>query len=215
MMPQKRNPMILVAARHHASTVLGNANTCLVVAHNIGSGLLEHRGNEALQTLQSLATLYDMMNAAVKSLVLDAARARAEVEADYSTTTELADVLQRDADVPFRIGHHYASELVNFGRGKSLKAAEIPCDEAVRIYAQCADSKLPLSEEAFRKALSPDNMIAASKGVGGPQPSEVDRMLKAHAESLQEDKTWLEQARGRLTTASAALDQAFERISHM
>jgi argininosuccinate lyase len=215
MMPQKRNPMILVAARHHASAVLGNANTCLVVAHNIGSGLLEHRGNEALQTLQSLATLYDMTNAAVKSLVLDVKRARAEVEADYSTTTELADVLQRDADVPFRVGHHYASELVNFGRGKGLKVAEIPYAEAVRIYAQCADGELPLGEAEFRKALSPDNMIAASKGIGGPQQSEVERMLKAHGESLEKDRTWLEQGRRRVTKASAALDKAFERISHM
>ena len=73
MMPQKRNPMILVAARHQASSVLTVANGCLVVAHNIGSGLLEHRGNEALRTLQQSARLYDMAAAAVTSLVFDAA----------------------------------------------------------------------------------------------------------------------------------------------
>jgi len=55
--------------------------------------------------------------------------------------------------VPFRIGHHFASELVNFGRGHHLRASQIPYPEAQRIYAEIAaiskvETKLPLSEEA-------------------------------------------------------------------
>ena len=218
IMPQKRNPIVLVAARHQASNVLGQAQACLFVAHNIGTGLLEHRGNEALIALQSAAQFFDMLDVAVRSLKLDAARARAEIDADYSTTTELADVLQRDAGVPFRAGHHFASELVNYGRSNGLAPAQIPYAEAVRIYAEAAKSapgaetRLPLSEARFREALSADNMVRSSRGLGGPQPEEVKRMLGEQAAQLKADQSWLHERRSRLAASSQALDAAFERL---
>ncbi len=218
IMPQKRNPIVLVAARHLASNVLGQAQACLFVAHNIGTGLLEHRGNEALLALQAAAKFFDMLDLAVRSLKLDAARARAEIDADYSTTTELADVLQRDAGVPFRTGHHFASELVNYGRGNGLAPAQIPYGEAVRIYAAAAHSmpgtedRLPLSEARFREALSADNMVRSSRGLGGPQPPEVKRMLGEQVSQLDADRSWLQERRSRLAAASVALGAAFEGL---
>ena len=75
-----------------------------------------------MEGLDRMARMLNNLTAVVKQLNFNAQRAIDEVNADYSTTTELADVLQRDADVPFRVGHHFASELVNFGRGKKLTA---------------------------------------------------------------------------------------------
>ena len=218
MMPQKRNPTVLLAARHQASSVLAEAQGCLIVGHNIGTGLLEHRGNEIIGTVHALAKLYVMLAATAKGLVLDTLRAREEVEADYSTTTELADVLQREADVPFRVGHHYASELVNYGRSLGLRPAEVPFAEAVRIYAETAgslgiaDPSLPLTEARFRESLSADAMIAASRGLGGPQRGEVKRMLGELGNRVQADQSWLEERRRALKEASANLDEAFGRL---
>ncbi len=215
IMPQKRNPIVLVAARHLASNVLGNAQACLFVAHNIGTGLLEHRGNEALIALQSVAKFFDMLNAAVRSLNLNVERARAEIDADYSTTTELADILQRDAGVPFRTGHHFASELVNYGRGKGLKPSQIPYAEAERIYSESAktmpqsDIRFPLSDARFREALSADNMIRSSCGLGGPQPDEVTRMLGIQNSRLKDDRAWLIRRREQLAQAGHLLNEAF------
>lgn len=218
MMPQKRNPTVLLAARHQASTVLSEAQGCLIVGHNIGTGLLEHRGNEVIRTMQAVAKLYAMLAMTAKCLVLDSARAREEIEADYSTTTELADVLQREAGVPFRVGHHYASELVNYGRSRGLRPAEIPFAEARRIYADAAGSlgitgrTLPLTEARFRESLSAEAMISASRGLGGPQKAEVNRMLRELETGVQADRRWLEERRRALKEACANLDEAFQRL---
>jgi argininosuccinate lyase len=155
----------------------------------------------------------------MKDFVSDDKRALAEVNADYATTTELADTLQRVADVPFRVGHHFASELVNFGRGHSLKPAEIPYGEAQRIYTETAklfglnDAKLPLTDTQFRTSLTAENMVQASQGLGGPQPAEVARMLAAQKAGVAADRAWLAEAQGRLMRAAEQLDVAFGRLT--
>ena len=156
-------------------------------------------------------------DAVIKSMRFRSDRALDEVNSDYSTTTELADTLQREADVPFRIGHHFASELVNYGRGHHLRASEIPYSEAQRIYAQVAaaskvEAKLPLSEQQFRRSLTAENMVTSSKGLGGPQPSEVARMLSEAKDRLGVDRAWLGTTRARLASAAQRLDQAFMNL---
>jgi argininosuccinate lyase len=219
IMPQKRNPSGLVRLRAEASTLIGEAGTFALIAHNVEPGMSDYKdfGNPKEYPnaiLRDMAGLYAHADAVVRTMIFRPERALDEVNSDYSTTTELADTLQREADVPFRIGHHFASELVNFGRGHHLRASEIPYAEAQRIYAEIAtaakvDSKLPLTEAQFRRSLTAENMVTTSKGFGGPQPAEVARMLAAARDHLATDRAWLDATRGKLAAASQKLDQAF------
>ena len=52
--------------------------------------------------LSNTEPIWNDLAVLLRSLQFDAGPALEEVHAEYSTTTELADVLQRDADVPFR-----------------------------------------------------------------------------------------------------------------
>ena len=97
-------------------------------------------------------------------------RALAEVNADYSTTTEIADALLQRADVPFRIGHHFASQLTDYGRGKGLTLHEIPYAEAARIYAADTQQKLPLNEAAYREIISAEYMVFGRQGTAARNP---------------------------------------------
>ena len=219
IMPQKRNPSGLVKLRAEASTLIGEANTFTFIAHNVQPGMSDYKdfGNPKEYPnviLRDMAAMYAHADAVIRTMIFRPERALDEVNSDYSTTTELADTLQREADVPFRIGHHFASELVNFGRGHRLRASQIPYAEAQRIYAEVAtaakvDAKLPLTEAQFRRSLTAENMVASSKGLGGPRPAEVARMLAAAKDRLGADKAWLDATRGKLVDASQKLDQAF------
>ena len=219
IMPQKRNPSGLVRLRAEASNLIGEAATFALIAHNVEPGMSDYKdfGNPKEYPnaiLRDMAALFAHAEAVVRTMRFRPERALDEVNSDYSTTTELADTLQREADVPFRIGHHFASELVNYGRGHRLRASEIPFAEAQRIYADIAaaakvEPKLPLSEEQFRRSLTAENMVTASKGLGGPQPAEVARMLAGAKDRLAADKAWLDTARAKLVSAAQRLDQAF------
>lgn len=221
IMPQKRNPVALYSLRMKASDVVGAAQAFVIMAHNVDSGMPDYKRNQAEppgRTLAEAAEMCRRWTRVLDGLVVDRARAADEVAADYSTTTELADTLQREADVPFRLGHHFASELVSYGRSHDLRPADLPFPEVRRIYAEAAAGSgltpdLPLDEARFRAALSARGMIDAAKGLGGPQPAEVRRMLGAAQTRLRTDRDWLDARRTGLADARARLDAAFAALT--
>jgi argininosuccinate lyase len=217
IMPQKRNPSILNNVRLQASHVVGDAQAALIVAHNVTPGMPDYKREQTQLPLEGAVTLFGQVARLFDNLVVNVPAGLAEVEREYSTTTELADVLQREADIPFRAGHHFASELVTFGRAQGLRPADIAFADATRIWTESArkyevTGTFPLTEKRFRDALSPAGMIAASRGLGGPQPAEVARMLAAETAKLDADAEWLKARRARLAEAQVKLDRAFAAL---
>ncbi len=218
IMPQKRNPSGMTSLRIITGQVVGDTVTYLVKAHNTPAGMSDYKGDDSEQALKGAASACDQLAAFIGELKFDPARALDEVNADYSVTTELADILQREGEVPFRVGHHFASELVTFGRNARLRPSEIKYTDAQRIYETAAKDfkisvvKLPLTEARFRQALSAENMVQSSKGLGGPQPAEVQRMLKEQQATLAKDSKWSQDKGAALDAASKAMHEAFDKI---
>lgn len=219
IMPQKRNPNALNVVRLAASTVVGGATTYMIQSHNVMPGMPDYKRDQSQKTLEDATRMLRLFGQMLDGLVVNPERALAEVNAEYSTTTELADVLQREADVPFRAGHHFASELVTFGRANKLKPAEIAYKDAQRIYADAIahfklpqGNTLPLTEARFRETLSAEGMLAASKGIGGPQGSEVNRLQADAAARLTKDRDWTKRARQSLAESQKKLNDAFGKL---
>src|SRR5262249_19500293 len=92
IMPPKRNPVALNDVRIRASDVLGRAPAYLPKPHNVRHGVTDYKGNDPAQTLAHAPDMLGKLTAVVKQLSFNAARALEEVNADYATTTELADI---------------------------------------------------------------------------------------------------------------------------
>jgi argininosuccinate lyase len=197
--------------------VLGSATTFEFQAHNLANGMPDYKHGKVEASIDETLKMLSDLSAVIDALVVNPERALEEVNNDYSTTTELADELQQRCNVPFRIGHHFASELVSFGRAHQLRPIDLPYAEAQRIYTRSAatfglqDAVLPLSEQQFRTALSAKNMVDSAMVLGGPQPAEVTRMLKETRSAIDHDQGWLDDRRQHLRQASALLDAAFAR----
>lgn len=212
IMPQKRNPAALEQLRAQSSILLGEMQTVFLISHNNRTGMFDYRMYDPVPCARALQ-VFKLLGQVMSGLVVNKERALAEVKADYSTTTEIADALMQKADVPFRIGHHFASKLTDYGRGNKLRLHDIPYAEAVRIYQEQTQQALPLTEAVFREIISAEYMVFGRKGIGGPQLSEVNRMLTAERAAVAADLAWLNQSKDHLARADAVLEQAFVALT--
>ena len=212
IMPQKRNPAALEQLRAQSSILLGEMHTVFLIAHNNRTGMFDYRSYDPVPCARALQVL-KLLQHVIDGIVVNRERALAEVHADYSTTTEIADALSQKADVPFRIGHHFASKLTDYGRGRGLKLQDIPYAEAARLYEAQTSQPLPLSEAQFSEAISAEYMVFGRKGTGGPQLAEVERMLAAERESVVVEFAWLRSATEHLARADAGLEAAFTALA--
>ena len=212
IMPQKRNPAALEQLRAQASIMLGEMQTVFLIAHNNRTGMFDYRSYDPVPCARPLQ-VFKLFQQVVDGIVVNKERALAEVHADYSTTTEIADALSQRADVPFRIGHHFASKLTDYGRGKGLKLQDIPYAEAARLYEAQTKAAFPLSEADFAEVISAEYMVFGRKGIGGPQLAEVNRMLSGERDKVAAELAWLKARSDHLARAEATLEQAFAALA--
>lgn len=212
IMPQKRNPAALEQLRAQSSLMLADMHGVSLISHNTRIGMFDYRMYDPVPCPRPLL-VFDIFTKVVNGLVVNKERALAEVRADYSTTTEIADALLQRANVPFRIGHHFASQLTDFGRGKGLKLQEIPYTEAARIYEAGNQAKFPLTEADFKEVISAEYMVFGRRGIGGPQVKEVERMLDVERTGNDQDRTTLAGMQKHVADAVRSLQQAFDVLA--
>ncbi len=219
-MPQKQNPGVVMNARAKASDVVAASHWMSLRAHNVNPGMTEYKDSWT-QTRNFLYTveLLEQTVRVLKSLRLNPERALEELRGDWTTSSELADTLQRISGIPFRAGHAFATAVVNKAREKGWRPDQFPYEEAVPLYAAAAarygiqPATLPLTAAQFKQSLSHEEMVRTRVGVGGPQPAEVARMLQLGRQSLKQDEEWLRQRLGALAQAEALLNARFGALT--
>ncbi len=216
-MPQKRNPGILNNARRDASILLGEGTAALFRAHNIPAGMPDGRtGAEAL--LENATKLVQNFDHILQALVIDPERSLEELNLDWTCSQEIADVMMRKYNIPFRTGHHFASEIVTYARKNNITPSDFSYEDARNIYRQIAagdadiPAELPLSRQEFRAALDPAAIVAARAVKGGPQPAEMTEMLQQCNRVLEKNEVWTAAAVKRQQEAEKKLEKDFASL---
>jgi argininosuccinate lyase len=99
---------------------------------------------------------------------------RAAAEAGFSTATDLADWLVREAGIPFREAHHIT--------GRAVKRAEqlgTPLDQLPLDVLKAIDARI---DERVYGVLSVDASVASRMSFGGTAPARVRAAILAARE---------------------------------
>ena len=218
-MPQKRNPGLLNDTRAQASRVVTLGIGRAIQGHNIPPGMSDAKSvaDNTAVTAGAVALL-EGWDRVLKAMVLSPERALEELNLDWTASQEIADVLMRKYRLPFRAGHHFASEVVDYAKEHDIRPTDFPYGEARRIYdvtlreMGLPPADLPMSEAEFRETLDPAAIIRNRATAGGPQPAEMTRMLGAASARLAEGARWTDERRTRIDGALAGLDGDFSRL---
>ncbi|KAK2006018.1 argininosuccinate lyase [Colletotrichum eremochloae] len=221
-MPQKRNPGLLNRTRSDASRVVSLGVGRAIQGHNLPPGMVDAKDlADNLGVLNGATGVLRDWVRILNALVIDGKRSLQELDLDWTASQELADILMREHRVPFRVGHHFASEVVRFAKTADLCPSEFPYAEASRIFVDTLkhtnleDSGYQfLDENEFRKALDPSGIVNRRATSGGPQPKEMERMISSSKHILEDLYTWVQERRSYIDDALHELDTAFTLLQN-
>ncbi len=174
IMPQKRNPDAAELIRAKTGRIAGALVGLLTVMKGLPlaySKDMQEDKEPVFDAADSLSLSIHAMTGMMSSLQVNEARLRDAASAGFSTATDLADWLVREANLPFRDAHHVTGGLVKLAESKGCELADLSLKEM-----QAADKRIT---KAVYGVLSVDKSVASRTSLGGTAPTRVRAAAKA------------------------------------
>ncbi|MFT5329278.1 MAG: argininosuccinate lyase [Parasphingorhabdus sp.] len=168
IMPQKRNPDAAELVRGHAGRIAG-AMTALVITMK---GLPLAYSKDMQDDKPPVFEAHDLLGLSIAAMTgmiaeveFSGSRMRALAEAGYSTATDFADWLVREAKLPFREAHHVTGAVVALAEEQACGLADLTLEQF-----QAIDQRIDV--DVF-SVLSVDASVASRSSYGGTAPDQV------------------------------------------
>ncbi len=168
IMPQKKNPDAAELIR----AKVGRINGALVGLLTVMKGLplayskdMQEDKEQVFDAADALMLALAAMTGMVSDMTPNPQALRAAASSGFSTATDLADWLVREAGLPFREAHHVTGALVKLAEDKG-------CDLADLNLAELQTGHDAITEAVY-SVLGVDNSVASRQSFGGTAPDQV------------------------------------------
>ncbi len=217
MMPQKKSPCAFEEIRAVLGKTLGCYTDIVCRLQNImyGDTIEVYETTELIppfveQMIRSIQTFDKVLHNMIvkKEVMLDFA------QRGFSTATELAAILFREANIPLRVAHAIVGEVVREVWLRGQTAADITCDDVNKASTAVIGKPLNLAREKLLAALDAVKFVEAHQSQGGVAPKEVSRMVQARQIDLEKARERQTKRRQNLEQADKDLLQAVDEILH-
>jgi argininosuccinate lyase len=173
IMPQKKNPDAAELVRAKTGRISGHLVALLTVMKGLPLSYSKDMQEDKEAVFDAAETL-DLMLAAMGGMVgdmtINAAAMRSAAGAGYSTATDLADWLVREAGLPFREAHHVTGRAVALAEQKKVALEALSLEELRAINSAITDG--------VYSVLSVDRSVESRTSFGGTAPAEVRKQIR-------------------------------------
>ncbi|MCC7550995.1 MAG: argininosuccinate lyase [Methanobacterium sp.] len=190
IMPQKKNPDVAEIVRGKTAVLNGELVTILTIIKS----LPQSYNRDLQEVTPHLWKATDTLSAALKITreMLASAEFKSErgaelARANFSAATELADLMVREGNLPFRTAHQIVGRSVSIALDKGMKAEDIDAQFLDEISKELTGETLGIDESIVKKALDPHEIIRSRNVIGGPAPSQVKEVIVNLKKFIQEN----------------------------
>ncbi len=184
IMPQKKNPDAAELIRAKTGRINGDLIALLTVMKGLPLAYSKDMQEDKEAVFDAAETL-DLMLAAMTGMVgdmeINTQAMRKAAGAGFSTATDLADWLVREAGLPFREAHHVTGRAVALAEEKKCGLEKLALEDLQAIN--------PAINEGVFSVLSVGNSVKSRTSYGGTAPAEVRRQIRYWKKRLKRDAT--------------------------
>jgi len=217
IMPQKKNPDVLEVIRARMSQVLGNfvASASTLKALPSGYNLdLQEITPKLWESIETVSNSLFMLSELTKNLNVNKNVFSKQI-LNYSTTTELANLLFKKYNVPFRTSHKIVGAVVKTLLDKEMALSDLTPELLNKTAKDSAGITLAVKPADIKDSIDPKKFVESHKTMGGPAPAEVKRMLKNRKQMTSQSKTSLKEQKSKLEEADSQLKSVVQRYSSL
>jgi argininosuccinate lyase len=179
IMPQKRNPDAAELVRGHSGRILGAFTSLMVTMKGLPlaySKDMQDDKEPVFEARDLLMLSLQALEGMIATVEFVPKRMCAVAAQGFSTATDLADWLVREANVPFREAHHITGRAVKASEGLGCELADLPLEQLKEI-----DERL---DQRVFEVLSVDASVRSRASYGGTAPERVREQIAAAKKTL-------------------------------
>ncbi len=215
IMPQKRNPVPIEHMRHLASVTVGRCDMVVNTMHNTPFTDMNDSEGEVQQAgyaaFESAARVAQLLTAFLPACKINRDNVQRNTDAACITITELADTLVRTEDISFRQAHEIAAKTARAVIQKAVPLGEGYADFATHFEDETGRAS-KLTDQTFRKVISPEHFVAVRERTGGPAPKALADALAIYSRSQADLKRGKDARNTRHDASAHALSAAFAKL---
>ncbi|MCD0503869.1 argininosuccinate lyase [Bordetella petrii] len=216
IMPQKKNPAVLEYLRGKTGHVIGLTSAAF---STVKSTHFTHSGDSSRESTrtcweaceEALKAL-DLMKLLIEEVEPNQVRMAARAADDFSTVTDLADLLVRRADISFRDAHHIIGAVVRQALDAGMPARSITPDMIQAAAVRQLGRQVALDADGIAACLDPVRNVAARQSQGGPAPQLVLRRIDEQGLLLGRKKETIDAVVQRVDDAREALQSRIQAL---
>jgi argininosuccinate lyase len=179
IMPQKKNPDAAELIRAKVGRILGGTVALFTVMKGLPlaySKDMQEDKEQVFDAADALMLALAAMTGMVRDMAANTGALRAAAASGFSTATDLADWLVREAGLPFREAHHVTGRIVGLAEARGCDLPEVPLADMQAVHGAITS--------AVFGVLGVDNSVASRTSLGGTAPVRVREQVAAWRERL-------------------------------
>jgi argininosuccinate lyase len=179
IMPQKKNPDAAELVRAKIGRIMGATVGLFTVMKGLPltySKDMQEDKEQVFDAADSLMLALAAMEGMVGDMTANVDPLRAAAASGFSTATDLADWLVREAGLPFRDAHHVTGRLVALAEAEGCDLPDLTLDQMKSAHGAITSSVFDV--------LGVDNSVASRTSYGGTAPDQVRAQIKRWKERL-------------------------------